>query len=112
MNLIKLYLDTNMWNRLHAQRVDARYFHSALLKHGASLAVSGQTLCELARTFEKNPQKATELFKCLKGYVDLGIIGAHDNMEQLHGEIRALNTGETQVVAFYSPGNTRSSRQK
>lgn len=101
MQLAKFYLDTNMWNRLHEQRIDVQLFHPALQKRGAGLAVSGQTLCELARTFEKNPQKGIELFQYLKGYIDLGIIAAHDNMEQLHGEIRALNTGETDVIVFY-----------
>jgi hypothetical protein len=103
MNLKKLYLDTNLWNRLQNQRINARSLFAGLTNCGASLALSGQTVCELARTFERTPERAQDLFQCLKEYVDLGIIGAHDNMEQLHGEIHALNTGATSVVAFYGP---------
>lgn len=101
MDLKTIYLDTNLWNRLFDQQVDAQWLLQELKVMGANLAVSGQTVYELARTFDKKPSRARDLFQYLKLYVDAGIIGAHDNMQQLHGEIRALNTRASAVIAFY-----------
>jgi len=101
MDLLSIYLDTNLWNRLLDQGVDPQQLIRDLLAERTNLAVSSQALYELARTFEKNPVRAQKLFSYLKTYLDAGIIAAHDNMQQLHGEVRALQTGANGVVAFY-----------
>jgi hypothetical protein len=101
MDLASIYLDTNLWNRLLDQEVEPQPLLRDLLAEGANLAVSSQALYELARTFEKNSARAQELFSYLKVYLDAGIIAAHDNPQQLQGEVRALHARADAVVAFY-----------
>ena len=98
-----IYLDTNLWNRLNAQRVDAERFLYGLRSRDANLALSGQTVYELAKTFLRTPQRAQELFKYIKRFVDAGVPAAHDNMEMLFQEVKAKNTGATSLLAFYGP---------
>ena len=93
MQLAKFYLDTNMWKLVCMSSGSMFSFSTRRSRNAAPTSRSaGQTLCELARTFEKNPQKGIELFQYLKGYVDLGIIAAHDNRcgNNSHGEIRGI----------------------
>lgn len=89
------------------QNVDSQVLLAALERKDATLALSGQTVYELSRTFLSSAPNAStrakELFVYLKRYIDVGIPCAHDNMTQLHGEVQALNTGSKDVVAFYSP---------
>lgn len=77
------------------------------LTNKACLAISGQTIYELARTFLSSAPnalaRARDLFRYLKNYVDAGIPCAHDNMRVLHGEVDAMHTGASGVVAFYGP---------
>ncbi len=107
VNPTLIYLDTNLWNALRDQGVDPQSLLGNLRGKNATLALSGQTVYELSRTFLSSVPyalaRAQELFIDLKHYVDMGISCAHDNMLQLHGEVRALNTGASAVVAFYSP---------
>lgn len=107
MNSKLIYLDTNIWNRLIKQNVNSQKLLADLRKNNANLALSGQTVYELAKTFLGSAPtastRARDLFRYLKQYVNAEIPCAHDNMEQLHGEIRALNTSASQVVAFYGP---------
>lgn len=107
MNLTLIYLDTNIWNRLADQNIDPLKLLADLRSKIANLALSGQTIYELSKTFlsadPKAPVRAQALFAYVKHYVDAGIPCAHDNMEQLHGEVSALNTGASEVVAFYGP---------
>lgn len=107
MNSKLIYLDTNMWNRLLDQNVDPQRLLRELTSNNGTLVLSGQTVYELAKTFLScGPNaaiRAQNLFAYLKQYVDSDIPCAHDNMQQLHGEIRALQTGASVVVAFYSP---------
>jgi hypothetical protein len=107
-----IYLDTMLWNRLLDQGVDSASLLAGLRKWNASLAVSGQTTYELARTFRGSAQRGQRLFQYLKLYVDAGIVGAHDNMELLHGEVTALNTGARGVVAYYSPDQYQAFREE
>lgn len=79
------------------------FFIRRVQRRIARLAVSGQPFANGHGPSREILKKGIELFQYLKGYVDLGIIAAHDNMEQLHGEIRAMNTGETHLIAFYGP---------
>ena len=107
MNPKLLYLDTNIWNRLADQNIDPHRLLGDLGDKNASLALSGQAIYELSRTF-LSPQpnalvRAQNLFRYVKHYVDAEIPCAHDNMEQLRGEVTALNTGMSEVVAFYGP---------
>src|SRR5262249_5439617 len=47
--------------------------------------------------------RARDLFRYLKQFVDIEIPCCHDNMEQLHGEVGAMNTGTSEVIVFYGP---------
>jgi hypothetical protein len=98
-----IYLDTNLWNRLFEQEADALRLLDDLKASNANLALSGQTVCELSRTFQSYPQKAQQLFQYIKLYVDAGVIGAHSNMEQLFREIDAMHARASVTVAYYSP---------
>jgi hypothetical protein len=107
MNSKLIYLDTNIWNRLIDQGVSAARLTEDLASKGAHLAVSGQTVYELSRTFlslDSNAAlRARDLFCYLKQFVDAEIPCCHDNMQQLHGEVSTMNTGGSEVTAFYGP---------
>jgi hypothetical protein len=107
MNSKLIYLDTNIWNRLIDQDVSPQKLVGDLASKDANLALSGQTVYELSRTFLSSVPnalvRARDLFRYLKQFVDAEIPCAHDNMEQLHGEISAMNTGASDVIAFYGP---------
>src|SRR5712671_372308 len=102
-----IYLDTNIWNRLMDQNVSPQKLLSDLTSKDADLALSGQTVYELARTFLSSvptaSARARDLFQYLENYVDAGIPCAHDNMRVLHGEVDAMHTGASEVVTFYGP---------
>jgi len=107
MNSKLIYLDTNIWNRLIDHGVSPPRLTEDLASKDANLALSGQTVYELSRTFlslvPNALVRARDLFRYLKQFVDLEIPCCHDNMEQLHGEVSALNTGASEVIAFYGP---------
>lgn len=102
-NLRLIYPDTNLWNGLLDQHVNPRDLLAGLAQRGASLALSGQTVYELAKAFIKAADRGKELFRYVKACVDTGIVGAHDNMRLLQEEVTALNTRAEKVVAYYSP---------
>lgn len=96
-----IYLDTNLWNRLLDQNADPAALLSRLEQSRSSLALSGQTVYELARTFQANPERGKELFRYVKVYVDAGIVGAYDNKDLLRAEVKALYDDADFVVAYY-----------
>ncbi len=102
-----IYLDTNVWNRLMDRAVDPKVLMRDLAKKDATLALSGQIVYELARTFLSSAANASvraqDLFRYLRPYVDARIPCAYDNMELLGGEIDAMQTGALGVLAFYGP---------
>jgi len=100
-----IYLDTNLWNKMLDQSVDPTALVSALRQSGASIALSGQTVYELTRTFSATPERAKKLFRHVKAYVDAGIVGAYDNAELLRAEVKALYEDADSVVAYYSPAD-------
>lgn len=98
-----IYPDTNIWNRLFEQNVDPQTFLNELRKRNTTLAISGQIVYELGRTFLKQPQKGKDLFAYVKQYVDAGIMFVRDNMDQLDAEVEALHKNTPYVIAFYKP---------
>ena len=61
-----IYLDTNIWNRLMDQNVDLQALLAALERKDATLALSGQTVYELSRTFLSSaPNASTRAKSCL-----------------------------------------------
>jgi hypothetical protein len=97
-----IYLDTNLWNRLLDQHANPTALLSGLEQSGSSLALSGQTVYELARTFQSAPERGKELFRYVRAYVDAGIVGAYDNKDLLRAEVKALYDDAGSVVAYYS----------
>ena len=97
-----IYLDTNLWNRLLDQNVEPVSLLSNLQQCGYSLALSGQNVYELTRTFETSKDRGKDLFRYLKIYVDAGIAGAYDGMDLLRNEVKTLYARSDSVVAFYS----------
>ena len=95
-----IYLDTNLWNRLVDRTIDPRQLVKDLESGNSAIAVSQQSLHELAKTFLNNPARGQQLFQHMKQYFDAGIRVAADVMEQLHLEVDALNTTSS-VNAFY-----------
>lgn len=89
------------------QKVSPQRLLGDLASKDANIALSGQTIYELARTFLSSAPNASaraqDLFRYLKNYVDTGIPCAHDNMRVLRGEVDAMHTGASGVVAFYGP---------
>lgn len=100
-----IYLDTNLWNRLLDQNVQPATLLSQLEQRGYSLALSGQNVYELTRTFRTSKDRGKDLFRYLRFYVDAGISGAYDSMDLLRNEVKTLYAGSDSVVAFYSPAD-------
>ena len=100
-----IYLDTNLWNRLLDQNVEPATLLSRLEQCGYSLALSGQNVYELTRTFRTSADRGKELFRYIKIYVDAGIAGAYDGMDLLRNEVKTLYARSDSVVAFYSPAD-------
>jgi hypothetical protein len=102
-----IYLDTNIWNRLVDQKIDPKALLCSLREKDADVVISGETVYELARTFLSPARDALArgqcLFQCVKTCVDAEIPCAHDNMQVLHGEVTALLSKATELVAFYGP---------
>lgn len=86
---MNIYLDTNLWNELFNQNIDALSLHAALSRQDKRLALGDQTMYELARTFERNPQKGQELYRYLKKFANAGITGTHSIHELLDREAKA-----------------------
>lgn len=78
---------------------------SRLDRSGASLALGGQTIYELGRTFHTSVERGRELFGYVKIYVDAGIVGAYDNEVLLKAEVDTLYGNGESVVAYYSPAD-------
>lgn len=100
MNIHYIYLDTNLWNRLLDQHASPKGLLEKLRLRGNSLALSKQTVHELAKTFESDPGRGRALFQYVKQCLDVGIGVAIDVMEQLHLEVDALNSRNSTVGAF------------
>jgi hypothetical protein len=100
MSIRYIYLDTNLWNRLLDQHASPKSLLERLRLRGSSLALSNQTVHELAKTFASDPSRGRALFQYVKQYLDVGIGVAKDVMEQLHVEVDALNTRKSTVDGF------------
>lgn len=100
-----IYLDTNLWNGLLDQNADPTALLSGLEQSRSSLALSGQTVYELARTFQSAPERGKKLFRYVKVYVDAGIVGVYDNKDLLRAEVKALKDDADSVIAYYSPAD-------
>jgi len=50
----RIYLDTNLWNRLVDRHVDPMRLLENLRVRGATLALSQQSIYELSKTFPSN----------------------------------------------------------
>jgi len=86
---MNIYLDTNLWNELFKQSIDASSLHAALSQQRKKLALGDQTMYELAQTFERNAQMGQGFFRYLKQFADAGITVTHDIQEILHREAKA-----------------------
>jgi hypothetical protein len=100
-----IYLDTNLWNRLLDLNVDPSALLSRLERCDSSLALSGQSVYELALTFQNSAERGRNIFRYLKAYVDAGIVGAYDNLDLLRAEVQALYARANSVVAYYNPAD-------
>lgn len=111
-----IYLDTNIWNRLFERNINPQELIHGLAQKSVNLVLSGQAIYELSKTFfSSHPGssvRAQGLFRFLKQFVDSGVPCAHDNMEQLFGEIDALRTGGSSVVAFYGVDHYRKLKEE
>jgi len=97
-----IYLDTNLWNRLLDQGADPMELLRELKRQNANLVLSGQTVCELARTFRTSTARGRELFRYVKVYIDAGIVGTYDNMDLLRLEVNALYARADLVEAYFN----------
>lgn len=100
-----IYLDTNLWNRLLDLNVDPSALLSRLERCDSSLALSGQSVYELAMTFQNSEERGIKIFRYLKAYVDAGIVGAYDNLDLLRAEVQALYAHADSVIAYYNPAD-------
>jgi hypothetical protein len=99
--MLHLYLETNIWNALSKQGVDAKALLNSLARKNATLVLSPHTVYELARTFtgKKPAPKAQgiKLFSCVKAFLDLDIPCSKELMEFLRDEVLAYRQGGTAI---------------
>jgi predicted nucleic acid-binding protein len=91
--MLRIYLDTNIWNAICNQVVDAKALLASLAAKNAALVISPHTVYELARTFTgKKPTgkvQGMKLFSCVNAFFDLDILCSKELMELLHEEVLA-----------------------
>lgn len=99
--MIHLYLETNIWNAVCKQGVDAKALLTSLAAKNATLVPSPHAVYELARTFTgKKPApraQGMKLFSCMKAFLDLGIPCSKELMEFLGDEVQAYQEGKTAI---------------
>lgn len=97
----RIYLDTNIWNAICNQGVDAKTLLASLAAKDATLVVSPHTVYELARTFTgKKPTsraQGVKLFSCVKAFLDLGVLCSKELMELLRDEALAYQQGKADI---------------
>lgn len=98
---LSIYLDTNLWNRLLDQHVDAPSLVESLAARNAGLTLSQQTVHELSKTFVNDARRGQALFQYVKQCLEAGVSVAYDVMEQLHREVEVLNRRGSGVAGFY-----------
>src|SRR5215469_8621892 len=95
------YAETNIWNAMCDQAVDAKGLVTSLAAKDATLVISPHITYELARTFRgKRPTRDTQgikLFSCMKAFLDLDMPCSKELMELLHEEAFAYEQGKTTV---------------
>lgn len=97
-----IYLDTNLWNRLVDRNVDPCDLLSRLEEKNTALALSSQTVRELAKTFVPAPLRGKQLFQFLRSTLGGRTVGACDIMEQLHREVAAKHAGVRSIQPLYN----------
>jgi hypothetical protein len=106
---MRIYLDTNLWNTLCDQDVDADHLGTLLAAKNATLVISHQAVYELARTFLTSRDTAVErgrrLFACLSKFLQLKIPCTKEIANLLEAEMRSLQTPVSVVDPFISAAN-------
>lgn len=97
-----IYLDTNLWNRLVDRNVDPCDLLSRLEEKSTTLALSTQTVRELAKTFVPAPLRGQQLFQFVKSILGGCTVGVCDVMEQLHREVAAEHAGVPRIQPLYN----------
>jgi hypothetical protein len=90
---MNIYLDTNCWNDLYDQNVDAQNFKRRLASRGSSLVLGIHILYEVGKSSDE--ARRARLFTYLKHFVEPPSICALDNMQILQTETAALASGES-----------------
>lgn len=103
--MLKIYLDTNMWDALFDGGVQPEQFVPRLAKANKSLVLGLHAFYELARIF-KSPRpdalmRGKALFEFLNRYLNADILCAKDQSELLPAEMLMLKEGPERVDFFY-----------
>jgi hypothetical protein len=103
---MNLYLDTNLWNELCDQSVDAEHLLTLLAANNSELVLSYQVVYELAKCFldmrGSGSQRGKALFTYLSQFVRSNMRCVTEVMEVLADEMWALRQARA-VHAFLSP---------
>ncbi len=104
-----IYLDTNLWNHLFKQAIDAEELLPALDTKALRLVLGDESIYELLRTFplcgQRSPQTAMDLFSYLKNFTARPIPIAKTNMELMASEMSALVRNEKAIDPFVKQGD-------
>lgn len=102
-----IYLDTNLWNELHRQGVDARSLLTALRSEDARLVLGDENVYECTKTFFSKTTSAHEdgisLFRYLQTFTSEGIPVTKVNMDLITGEMQALQLNIGIINPFVTP---------
>jgi hypothetical protein len=90
-----IYPDTTIWNRLLDEAVDPAALRTQLHERGLDIAYSSHVLYELSKAFEgtrlSSRQKAPELFRRFKSFLEQDFLYVRQNVSILKDEAKAAD---------------------
>ena len=108
---MNIYLDTNLWNELCDQHVDAEHLITSLDVRNAGLVLRHHAVYELARCFlssaKTGPERGRVLFSYLSVFTRRNIRCTNEILGVLSAEMWALRRQEPSI-RFWAPRRTAS----
>lgn len=105
--LMRIYLDNNIWDQLFDQKVNPKDFLDSLAAKGYTPVISFHTVYELARAFTSSDpaviERGRKLCAYLKEYLDLGMPCTKEFWELIVAEAYAFENNEPTVDPMATP---------
>jgi hypothetical protein len=101
---MRIYPDTNIWNRLCLQAVDEQKLVQSLASRHSTLVLSAHAVYEMARTFSgtAGDARGIQLFSCIARFLDFGVPCWKEVMEFLKDECYAFENSLPEIDPLLS----------